>query len=205
MNSVTSSPPVVEYADIPPNRITDLGGGNLEGLTVLENGTSRNGIRRLHVMQVGRPVDLDELKRAFVPGQSLGECLGVGWEEGNRVKRFYARLQWPCREAVRLAPHQLPPNPLDLGGEPDAVMWMLGVARHAPLRTEEWQDALRDAAEAFWGYFDAWPGGAMVNTVYEVKAEARLVQSEVGESLGAGPIRMRREAWVPKRCVVVYG
>ncbi len=63
-----------------------------ENFEVIDEGMSRYGLHRLHVMQMGKPVDLEELIRERVPEDGIVETHYL-YEEAD-LGVYHARIWW---------------------------------------------------------------------------------------------------------------
>lgn len=160
--------------------------------TVIFNDVGPAGLRRLLVMRIGQPVEIEPWLMK-VPEISRGQAVVSDFELGEKVKRFYLKLEWPTREAVTIPP----PLAIELAerggtskpseGRP-AVMWTLE-------KRERISAGLLSAAELFWGTFNRWPVMGLVWALPE-DAPKRLKITD-------GELEVLAASWVPRGCVVV--
>jgi hypothetical protein len=150
-----------------------------------------SGLNYLHLVQVGQPVDVAAVVDEYVPGQCRDWFLDVDSEEGKLIKRHHLELWYPYRDVIRV-------RPLVWDGDEsrliNGVFWR---------RTgqERMSAIIQDAADLYWGHFDAAPSMAIVQQLPKNAPERMELQ---GACEGVSIPILARE-WMPRASVIVCG
>lgn len=157
---------------------------------LIENSLSMLGLRTLHIMRMGGPVNLDHwLELAPCVCRELVQAYR---SEEKELGVHHLTLFWPTREITRF---RYPD-----GSQADGVMWHIGKSWYDPAKLASLREAADWAAMTYQMAFGCKPTRCLVGKI----AEGWKMEFEV-EGDGAGPIQLQlvEEAWVPKSFIVL--
>jgi hypothetical protein len=172
----------------------------MNGEQVLRNDLSFDGIRRIHIIRMGKRVDAERWLQ-LVPEAAMGMLARPEWEESG-LGMHHLLLAWRAREVVSLA---------QLGTDAEAVMWGIDQARRQPVR-----QAIDEAASWHKAVYDELPDLALVSSRFEgpVGMMDRINGHPIytmrwvdtfAHYAGAWEMEVRTAGWVPVGSVVVMG
>ncbi|MBE3142543.1 MAG: hypothetical protein IMZ61_01260 [Planctomycetes bacterium] len=154
---------------------------------VIENTISAQGMRWLHVIRMGEPVD-QEMWLARVPDYSLS-LVQMQRQYETGLDLHHLRLWWPAREPVRLF------NAPGLVDGTTVLLWSLD-------KGQSLREAAIYAGVAYLSYFNRWPNlarfaklppeGRGVETIDIYQSEEEHVTARLVET-----------GWVPKQFLVM--
>jgi hypothetical protein len=152
----------------------------MTGEVILKNDLTHYGLRRLHVLQMGKPVKDDWIKQ--VPFNSIKTCISTSWVN-EAVDIYHLFLCWKVREVVQI----------QMGDTlQEVVMWWIDVKEGETIRK-----CADDAACLF----------SLLHTWLPTKAAVRkLPPSAKGKKLDEPfqDVVFIEEPWVPTSCVAVW-
>ena len=174
----------------------------MSGDTLVQNDLSAGGLRRVHIMRMGQPVD-PEIWDHLVPGDSREDVTHRRYHEAE-MDVWHHWMIWPVREFVNLVvPESTSPPAPPLKGRGEkrkgipAVFWWIGYGVDGaalPMRF-----AIDLAATVYRLRAGSWPGAAMVRKLPKNATETVEV-SHQGER---AELRLVEMDWVPEGFVVV--
>jgi hypothetical protein len=170
----------------------------MNGEQVLRNDLSFDGIRRVHIIRMGKRVDAERWLQ-LVPEAAMGMLARPEWEESG-LGMHHLLLAWRAREVVSLA---------QLGTDAEAVMWGIDRARRQSVR-----QAIDEAACHHQAMFDELPDTAVVPKILEKILKEKLEElnkrsvytmwwGSIDSEPGAWKITVHARSWVPPNCVIV--
>jgi hypothetical protein len=152
---------------------------------VIENTISVQGMRWMHVIRMGEPVDQD-VWLARVPDYSLS-LVQVQRQYETGLDLHHLRLWWPAREPVRLF------NAAGLLDGTTVLLWSLD-------KGQSLREAAIYAGVAYLAYFNRWPNLARFAKLPEGATETIDIYQTAEEHVTA---RLVESGWVPKQFLVM--
>jgi hypothetical protein len=152
---------------------------------VIENTISVQGMRWMHVIRMGEPVD-QEMWLARVPDYSLS-LVQVQRQYEPGLELHHLRLWWPAREPIRLF------NAPGLVDGTSVLLWSLE-------KKQGLRDAARYAGVAYLDYFGRWPDLVRFAKLPEGATETIDIYQTEEEHVTA---RLVETGWVPKQFLIM--
>ncbi len=153
----------------------------MDAETVVQNDCSRFGLRVVHVMRVGAPVECDRWV-GLVPGVAWDSMHMYRRREGGKLGIHHLYLMWQAREAVRMQVLDHPPF--------NAVAWSLE-------KGQRLRDAAITAAWEFWLRFEQNADTAWVRSLPQGADDGATIKAD-GQTLN-----LRKVDWGIERFVIV--
>jgi hypothetical protein len=149
------------------------------------------GLNYLHLVRVGQPVDLAAALEEHVPSHCRDWYLDIDAVEGKLIQRHHLELWWPYRDVIRVRPWVWDGNESDLY---NGVFWR---------RTgrERMRNIIQDAADLYWGNYDAAPHMAVVQELPKNAPE----RMDLGGTCEGINIPILAREWMPRAAVIVCG
>lgn len=161
---------------------------------MVENSLSRYGLRTLHVMRMGGPVNVDRWLE-MVP-VVCRETVQVYREMEGGLGVHHLSLYWPAREVTRLV------YPEDLR-QVDGVFWWIGKSMYEPEKTASIREAADWAAMTYRMAYGRQPERCLVR---EILAGWKMASGDPFEVEGDGQtikLQLTEEPWIPKGFLVI--
>jgi len=154
---------------------------------VIQNDVTVHGLRRLHVVRMGRPVDMEHWMGSSVVMYGLDTLQRhTSYEPDLGVHHLY--MWWHAREPMKFC---VPVAKVEVAG----VMWWIG-------QGERMSAAIDLAATRHWLEYGTWPSAAYVR---EIPRGATAWVEILDEHNRAIRVRLAKADWAPKRVLMIVG
>lgn len=157
---------------------------------LVDNTLSRFGLRTLHLMRMGGPVNLERWLNLCpeVCRESLSSYRAV--EESLGVHHLF--LFWPAREIT----HFRYPD----GSQADGVFWWIGKSWYDPAKTASIREAADWASMTYEMAFHQQPQKCLVGKIQE---GWNVASGQCFDVDGGRTLQLIEEPWVPKGFVII--